>query len=163
MLAFVGLALFPTLLLFLVAEGFLGAAIDNWFQPTDIIVDEPVSYTAGNGEMYEPTNYDDTFHVAIGTHYRFHPHWRVTAGFGPRLDPRYGTRVPHHGIDLETSPGADVVAVYPGRVVYAAPFLSLFLIHFIVGEEIFPSTVVGLVLIVAGVVIQQYASRTKGA
>jgi len=26
-------------------------------------------------------NYDDTFHVAIGTHYRFHPHWRVTAGF----------------------------------------------------------------------------------
>lgn len=49
------------------------------------------------------------------------------------------------------------------NLVYAAPFLSLFLIHFIVGEEIFPSTVVGLVLIVAGVVIQQYASRTKGA
>jgi len=49
------------------------------------------------------------------------------------------------------------------NLVYAAPFLSLFLIHFVVGEEIFPSTVVGLVLIVAGVVIQQYASRTKGA
>jgi len=48
------------------------------------------------------------------------------------------------------------------NLVYAAPFLSLFLIHFIVGEEIFPSTVVGLVLIVAGVVIQQYASRKKG-
>ncbi len=47
-------------------------------------------------------------------------------------------------------------------LVYASPFLSLFLIHFIVGEEIFPSTVVGLVLIVAGVVIQQYASRKKG-
>jgi long-chain fatty acid transport protein len=26
-------------------------------------------------------NYDDTFHVAIGTHYRFLPKWRVTAGF----------------------------------------------------------------------------------
>jgi drug/metabolite transporter (DMT)-like permease len=48
------------------------------------------------------------------------------------------------------------------NLVYAAPFLSLFLIHFVVGEEIFPSTVVGLVLIVAGVVIQQYASRKKG-
>ncbi len=49
------------------------------------------------------------------------------------------------------------------NLVYAAPFLSLFLIHFIVGEEILPSTVVGLVLIVAGVVVQQYASREKGA
>jgi len=58
--------------------------------------------------------------------FRGHLDWpatgRVTAGFGPRLDPRYGTRVPHHGIDLETSPGSEVVAVYPGRVVYAAPF-----------------------------------------
>jgi long-chain fatty acid transport protein len=26
-------------------------------------------------------NYDDTFHVALGAHYRFHPQWRVTAGF----------------------------------------------------------------------------------
>ncbi len=25
--------------------------------------------------------YDDTFHVAVGAHYRFHPQWRVTAGF----------------------------------------------------------------------------------
>jgi long-chain fatty acid transport protein len=25
--------------------------------------------------------YDDTFHVAVGAHYRFHPRWRVTAGF----------------------------------------------------------------------------------
>jgi long-chain fatty acid transport protein len=25
--------------------------------------------------------YDDTVHIAIGTHYRFHPQWRVTAGF----------------------------------------------------------------------------------
>jgi drug/metabolite transporter (DMT)-like permease len=49
------------------------------------------------------------------------------------------------------------------NLVYAAPFLSLFLIHFIVGEEIFPSTIVGLVLIVAGVVVQQYASRARGS
>jgi drug/metabolite transporter (DMT)-like permease len=47
------------------------------------------------------------------------------------------------------------------NLVYAAPFLSLFFIHFIVGEEILPSTVAGLVLIVAGIIVQQYASRTK--
>ncbi len=47
---------------------------------------------------------------------------RVSAGFGPRIDPRYNTRVPHHGIDLETEPGAIVQAVYPGKVVFAAEF-----------------------------------------
>lgn len=49
------------------------------------------------------------------------------------------------------------------NLVYAAPFLSLFLIHFIVGEEILPSTVLGLVLIVTGVIVQQCASRKKEA
>jgi drug/metabolite transporter (DMT)-like permease len=48
------------------------------------------------------------------------------------------------------------------NLVYAAPFLSLFFIHFIVGEEILPSTIAGLVLIVAGIIVQQHASRTKG-
>jgi murein hydrolase activator len=47
---------------------------------------------------------------------------RVTAGFGPRLDPRYHTRVPHNGLDLDTEPGEAVKAVFPGKVVYAAPF-----------------------------------------
>lgn len=45
---------------------------------------------------------------------------RITAPFGPLADPRYGTMVPHRGIDLETSPGAPIRAVYPGRVMYAA-------------------------------------------
>lgn len=45
------------------------AAIDNGFQPTDIIVDEPVSYPAGNGEMYEPTNYDDKFRGPVTLRY----------------------------------------------------------------------------------------------
>ncbi len=47
---------------------------------------------------------------------------RVTADFGPRLDSRYGTRVPHNGVDLATVPGEEVRVVYPGRVVFAAPF-----------------------------------------
>jgi murein hydrolase activator len=47
---------------------------------------------------------------------------RVTAGFGPRLDPRYRTRVPHNGVDIATAPAAEVRAVFPGKIVYAAPF-----------------------------------------
>jgi septal ring factor EnvC (AmiA/AmiB activator) len=47
---------------------------------------------------------------------------RVTAGFGPRLDPRYRTRVPHNGLSYATTPGAPVAAVYAGKVLYAAPF-----------------------------------------
>jgi septal ring factor EnvC (AmiA/AmiB activator) len=48
---------------------------------------------------------------------------RVTQGFGPRLDPRYGTRVPHNGVELAVAtPGAAVEAVYPGKVLFAAPF-----------------------------------------
>jgi septal ring factor EnvC (AmiA/AmiB activator) len=47
---------------------------------------------------------------------------RVSAGFGPLLDPRYRTRVPHNGVDLETLPGSAVRAVFPGKVLFAAPF-----------------------------------------
>jgi len=47
---------------------------------------------------------------------------RIATGFGTRLDPRYKTKVPHNGVELETAPGADVVAIYPGRVVFAASF-----------------------------------------
>lgn len=46
---------------------------------------------------------------------------RVMVGFGPRLDPRYGTRVPHNGLDLAPRDDPEVRAVYPGRVLYAAP------------------------------------------
>ena len=46
----------------------------------------------------------------------------VTAGFGFRLEPRYHTRVPHHGIEIATTPGSGVQAVFPGKVVFAAPF-----------------------------------------
>ena len=47
---------------------------------------------------------------------------RVTARFGPRLDPRYHTQVPHNGIDLATVAGSEVKVVYPGKVLFAAPF-----------------------------------------
>jgi septal ring factor EnvC (AmiA/AmiB activator) len=47
---------------------------------------------------------------------------QVTARFGPRLDPRYRTQVPHNGLDLATAPGSEVRAVFPGKVLFAAPF-----------------------------------------
>lgn len=48
---------------------------------------------------------------------------RVTVPFGPRTDPRYRTEVPHNGIEIGPERGAEAVrAVYPGKVLYAAPF-----------------------------------------
>lgn len=46
----------------------------------------------------------------------------VVAGFGPRLDPRYRTQVPHPGVDIAATAGAPVRAVYAGRVAYAGVF-----------------------------------------
>jgi drug/metabolite transporter (DMT)-like permease len=43
------------------------------------------------------------------------------------------------------------------NLVFISPFISLILISFIVGEKILPSTVIGLAIIVAGIVIQQYS------
>jgi penicillin-binding protein 1A len=37
------------------------AAIDRGYTPTSIIVDAPVSYQAGNGQIYTPQNYDHKF------------------------------------------------------------------------------------------------------
>jgi len=37
------------------------AAIDNGFAPTDIILDTPVSFPAGNGAEWSPQNYDKKF------------------------------------------------------------------------------------------------------
>jgi murein hydrolase activator len=47
---------------------------------------------------------------------------RVVERFGPRLDPRYHTQVPHNGVDLATTAGSEVRVVYPGKVLFAAPF-----------------------------------------
>jgi len=41
------------------------AAIDRGFTPTSILIDEPVSYPAGNGQIYSPHNYDHKFQGAI--------------------------------------------------------------------------------------------------
>jgi drug/metabolite transporter (DMT)-like permease len=43
-----------------------------------------------------------------------------------------------------------------GNLIFLSPFLSLVFIHFILGEEIFTSTFVGLLFIVAGLIIQRF-------
>lgn len=45
------------------------AAMDNGFKPTDIIVDEPVSYPGGDGKPYEPGNYDRKFRGPVTLRY----------------------------------------------------------------------------------------------
>src|SRR5712692_10995205 len=41
------------------------AAIDRGFTPTSILIDAPISYPAGNGQIYSPHNYDHKFQGAI--------------------------------------------------------------------------------------------------
>lgn len=48
-----------------------------------------------------------------------------------------------------------------GTLIFCSPFLSLIFIHFLVGEDIRGSTIVGLVFIVAGNVLQQLAGRVE--
>ena len=45
------------------------------------------------------------------------------------------------------------------NLIFISPFVSLIFIHFLVGEEILPSTPIGLILIVAGLLIQRLGSR----
>ena len=46
--------------------------------------------------------------------------------------------------------------------IYASPFLSLVLIHFVLKEDIHPATVIGLVFIVSGILVQQYSAARRG-
>lgn len=47
-----------------------------------------------------------------------------------------------------------------GNLIFLSPFVSLLLIHHFVGEEILPSTIWGLALIVCGIALQQYKRKT---
>jgi drug/metabolite transporter (DMT)-like permease len=44
------------------------------------------------------------------------------------------------------------------NLIYLSPFLSLVFIYLFVGEQILFSTVIGLILIVVGIFVQQYSS-----
>lgn len=47
------------------------------------------------------------------------------------------------------------------QLCYLSPFLSLFFVSTILGEQIVPTTYIGLALIVAGIVFNEYAVKEK--
>lgn len=47
------------------------------------------------------------------------------------------------------------------NLIFASPFISLILLATIIGEQIHPTTLIGLVLIILGLVIQQIKSKSK--
>jgi drug/metabolite transporter (DMT)-like permease len=47
------------------------------------------------------------------------------------------------------------------NLVYLSPFISLIIIRFAVGEEILLSTLIGLLLIVGGIIMQQFISKSN--
>lgn len=47
-------------------------------------------------------------------------------------------------------------------LIYLTPFLSLVVVHVVVGERIYGSTVMGLILIVGGILLQHYGGRRSG-
>jgi drug/metabolite transporter (DMT)-like permease len=46
-----------------------------------------------------------------------------------------------------------------GNLIFLSPFLSLLFIHFLVGEEIRPSTLVGLIFITLSILIQRFSKK----
>jgi septal ring factor EnvC (AmiA/AmiB activator) len=50
---------------------------------------------------------------------------RIATAFGSRRDPKYGTEVAHNGLELAVESPTSVRSVYPGRVIFAAPFQDL--------------------------------------
>lgn len=48
------------------------------------------------------------------------------------------------------------------NLIFIAPFTSLIFIHFLVGEEIYSSTLVGLVLVMSGLALQSFGTSAKG-
>jgi drug/metabolite transporter (DMT)-like permease len=46
-----------------------------------------------------------------------------------------------------------------GNLIYLTPFLSLLILSMLLGERILPATLWGLLLIIAGILLQQYAVR----
>ncbi|MDF2154030.1 DMT family transporter [Vibrio sp. CAU 1672] len=49
------------------------------------------------------------------------------------------------------------------NLIFASPFISLMLLATIIGEAIHPSTLIGLVLIITGLMIQQLKRKTKSS
>lgn len=47
------------------------------------------------------------------------------------------------------------------NLIYLTPFLSLMIINIVVGEKILFSTIIGLIFIIVGIIMQQYCNKLK--
>ncbi len=73
------------------------AAIDRGYTPSSIIVDAPVSYSAGNGQTYSPHNYDHQFLGPVTLRYALEesrnvPAIKVMDAVGPKRVLEYAKR-----------------------------------------------------------------------
>jgi penicillin-binding protein 1A len=117
-------------------------AIDRGFTPSSIIVDAPVSYTAGNGQIYSPHNYDHKFLGAITLRYALEesrniPAIKMMETLGPKNVLEYAKRFgfeedfpPYLPIALGAGDATliDVTSAYttfPNQGVRMKPFMVL--------------------------------------
>jgi penicillin-binding protein 1A len=82
------------------------AAVDRGYTPASILVDAPVSYAAGNGQVYSPHNYDHKFLGPITLRYALEesrniPAIKLMDALGPKRVLEYAKRF---GFDEEFPP-----------------------------------------------------------
>jgi penicillin-binding protein 1A len=103
------------------------AAIDNGFRPTDIIVDEPVSFPGANGELYQPGNYDRTYRGPVTLRYALQqsiniPAIKLLRKVGTSLVGSYARRMGIHspiGQNLSLALGSSEVTLLELSTAYA--------------------------------------------
>lgn len=103
------------------------AAMDNGFHPTDVIVDEPVSFPGGNGELYQPMNYDRQFRGPITLRYALQqsvniPAIKLLRKVGTSLVGSYARRMGIRspiGQNLSLALGSSEVTLYELTTAYA--------------------------------------------
>ena len=49
-----------------------------------------------------------------------------------------------------------------GNLIYLSPFISFILLYNVLGEKILLTTIIGFVLVIAGIAIQKFSLRKKG-
>jgi penicillin-binding protein 1A len=124
------------------------AAIDRGFTPASTIVDQPVSYPAGNGELYTPQNYDHKFEGPITLRHALEesrniPAIKTMETVGPEIVTAYAKRFgfsqdfpPYLPIALGAGEGTLVevtsaYTVFPNKGVRPKPFM----IHTVTDRE----------------------------
>jgi penicillin-binding protein 1A len=117
-------------------------AIDRGFTAASIIIDEPVTYSAGNGQTYSPQNYDHKFEGAVTLrhaleHSRNVPAIKMMDTLGPKTVVAYAKRFgfeeefpPYLPIALGAGDGTlievtSAFTVFPNQGVRMKPFSIL--------------------------------------